>query len=56
VDVAYDVEFSFMRGTEINYFYANVKEAHKINERKLLRYASRRGRKEKIEQLLHDKI
>ncbi|MDR3180788.1 MAG: type IV toxin-antitoxin system AbiEi family antitoxin domain-containing protein [Prevotellaceae bacterium] len=56
VDMAGDVEFSFMQGSEINYFYANIKEQHKINERKLLRYASRRGRKEEVERLWNNII
>jgi len=51
VDIAGDVEFDFMQGAEITYFYRNVMERHTINKRKLLRYASRRGRKEEVEQL-----
>lgn len=51
VDVAGDVEFDFLQGAEITYFYRNVMERNKINKRKLLRYASRRGRREKVEQL-----
>jgi predicted transcriptional regulator of viral defense system len=51
VDIAGDVEFDFMQGAEITYFYRNVMERYDINKRKLLRYASRRGRKEEIEQL-----
>jgi hypothetical protein len=51
VDIAGDVEFDFMQGAEITYFYRNVLERHDINKRKLLRYASRRGRREKVEQL-----
>jgi len=51
VDIAGDVEFDFMQGAEITYFYQNVMERHTINKRKLLRYASRRGRKEEVEQL-----
>jgi predicted transcriptional regulator of viral defense system len=51
VDIAGDVEFDFLGGAEITYFYRNVLEKHTINKRKLLRYASRRGRREKVEQL-----
>ena len=51
VDIAGDVEFDFLQGAEINYFYRNVMERHEINKRKLLRYASRRGRREEVEQL-----
>ena len=51
VDIAGDVEFDFMQGAEITYFYRNVMERNEINKRKLLRYASRRGRREEVEQL-----
>ena len=51
VDIAGDVEFDFMQGAEITYFYRNVLARNEINKRKLLRYASRRGRKEEVEQL-----
>lgn len=56
VDIAGDVEFDFMQGAEITYFYKNVLEHHKINKRKLLRYASRRGRREKVEQLYNNAL
>lgn len=51
VDIAGDVEFDFLQGAEIAYFYRNVLERNEINKRKLLRYASRRGRREEVEQL-----
>lgn len=51
VDVAGDVEFDFMQGDEITYFYRNVIERQIINKSKLLRYASRRGRRTEVEQL-----
>jgi len=54
VDIAGDVEFDFMQGAEISYFYRNVLEKHTINKRKLLRYASRRGRREEVEQLYNN--
>jgi len=56
VDIAGDVEFDFMQGAEITYFYRNILERHEINKRKLLRYASRRGRKEEVEQLYNNAI
>ena len=56
VDIAGDVEFDFMQGAEITYFYRNVLERHEINKRKLLRYASRRGRREEVEQLYNNAI
>ena len=56
VDIAGDVEFDFLQGAEITYFYRNVIERHKINKRKLLRYASRRGRREEVEQLYNNAL
>ena len=56
VDIAGDVEFDFMQGAEITYFYRNVLERNEINKRKLLRYASRRGRKEEVEQLYNNAL
>jgi len=52
VDVMGDVEFDFLKGTEITYFFSNVIERHNLNTNKLLRYATRRGRKEEIEEIL----
>ena len=56
VDIAGDVEFDFMQGAEITYFYRNVMERQDINKRKLMRYASRRGRREEVEQLYNDAL
>jgi predicted transcriptional regulator of viral defense system len=56
VDIAGDVEFDFMQGAEITYFYRNVLDRNEINKKKLLRYASRRGRKEKVEQLYNNAL
>jgi len=53
VDIVGDVEFSFLQGSEINYVYTTIFERHRINKNKLLRYATRRGRKEEVEQLLN---
>lgn len=53
VDIVGDVEFYFLQGSEINYVYATIFERHSINKNKLLRYATRRGRKEEVEQLLN---
>ena len=55
-DIAGDVEFDFLQGAEITYLYRNVMERHAINKRKLLRYASRRGRREKVEQLYNNAL
>ncbi len=52
VDIVGDVEFSFLQGVEINYVYNTIFEKHNINKNKLLRYASRRGRRQEVEELL----
>lgn len=52
VDIVGDVEFSFLQGVEINYVYTTIFERHSINKNKLLRYATRRGRKQIVEELL----
>ena len=52
VDIVGDVEFSFLQGSEINYVYTTIFERHNVNKKKLLRYASRRGRKEEVEKLI----
>lgn len=56
VDVAGDVEFDFLQGTEITYFYKNVAERHNINKSKLMRYATRRGRRQEVEQLFNNAL
>ena len=56
VDIVGDVEFDFMQGAEITYFYRNVMEHNSISRKKLLRYASRRGRREKVEQLYNNAL
>jgi len=56
VDIAGDVEFNFLQGVEITYFYQSVMERNEINKRKLLRYASRRGRREEVEQLYNNAL
>jgi Transcriptional regulator, AbiEi antitoxin len=56
VDIIGDVEFDFMQGTEITYFYRNVTERHNINKSKLMRYATRRGRRTQVEQLFNNAL
>jgi len=56
VDVVGDVEFEFLQGTEITYFYHNVIERHTFNKNKLLRYASRRGRRNEVEHLYNNAL
>ena len=53
VDIVGDVEFSFLQGSEINHVYTTIFERHNVNKSKLLRYATRRGRKEEVEQLIN---
>ena len=53
VDIVGDIEFSFLQGSEINYVYTTIFERHNVNKNKLLRYATRRGRKEEVEQLIN---
>ena len=52
VDIVGDIEFSFLQGSEINQVYTTIFERHGVNKNKLIRYATRRGRKEEVEQLL----
>jgi predicted transcriptional regulator of viral defense system len=56
VDVIGDVDFEFMQGAEMHRFYQNVLERCVINQKKLLRYASRRNRKKEVEQLLNEAL
>lgn len=51
VDIAGDNEFSYLQGSEIFHVYENAFESYDINKSKLLRYASRRGRADKVESL-----
>lgn len=53
VDMVGDVEFAFLQGSEMSYVYTTIFENHSVNKNKLLRYATRRGRKEEVEQLLN---
>jgi len=56
IDVIGDVDFEFMQGAEMYRFYQNVLERCVINQKKLLRYASRRNRKKEVEQLLNEAL
>jgi hypothetical protein len=53
VDILGDIEFSFLQGLEISYVYKMIFERHFINRKRLIRYATRRGRIEKVNQLLN---
>lgn len=52
VDAISDKELQFVQGAELYSIFNNVFAEYKINESRLLRYASRRNRKDKIEQIL----
>lgn len=52
VDMMGDVEFSFLQGSELYHVFTSIFEKHNVNKNKLLRYASRRGRKVEVEELL----
>ena len=52
VDAVSDNELSFMQGNEIHTIYANAFSSYFINIHRLLRYASRRNRKDKVERIL----
>lgn len=55
VDIVSDKEFDYAGGAELYHIYNNVFESVDINKKKLLRYASRRNRKERIEHILKSK-
>lgn len=52
VDIVSDKEFDYAGGAELYHIYNNVLESVEVNQKKLLRYASRRNRKDRIEQIL----
>lgn len=52
VDIVSDREFDYAGGTELYHIYNNVFESVDVNRKKLLRYASRRNKKQIIEQIL----
>lgn len=53
VDIVGDKEFYFLQGSEIIYVFTTIFERHSVNKNKLMRYATRRGRKEEVEKLLN---
>lgn len=52
VDIVSDKEFDYAGGAELYHIYKNVFESVDVNRKKLLRYASRRNKKKRIEQIL----
>ena len=53
VDAIGDNELLFASGSEIYNIYEYARERNHVNMRKLLRYASRRNRKEKAKQIIY---
>ena len=53
IDIVSDKEFNYAGGAELYHIYSNALESVNVNLKKLLRYASRRNRKEKIKQYLN---
>lgn len=53
VDALGDNELSFADGTEIYNIYEYARERNNVNMSKLLRYASRRNRKDKVEHIIN---
>jgi hypothetical protein len=56
VDIVGDIDFEFLQGAEMSVFYRYVMERHPVNTSKLLRYASRRGRRTEVEQLYNNAL
>ena len=54
VDAVSDKELVFMQGNELYTIYSNAFSSYSINENRLLRYASRRNRKDKAERILRN--
>ena len=52
VDATIAAELEFARGSEIYHIYENAAEMYRINKKMMLRYATRRGKKEEIENLI----
>ncbi len=52
VDAIADNELHFANGSEIYNIFANVLNQYNVNISKLMRYASRRNRKEKLQQII----
>lgn len=52
VDIVSDKEFAYANGAELYHIYSNALESVDVNQKKLLRYASRRNRRERVKQIL----
>ncbi len=56
VDIVCDIEFDYVCGAELSHIYDNALESVNVNQKKLLRYSSRRNRKDRIKQILNLQI
>lgn len=53
VDAIQDKELKYLQGNELYTIYSNAYAVYNINESKLLRYASRRNRKDKVTEIIN---
>ena len=54
VDINVDTDFYYIQGIEASYIMENAKSLYQLNIPKMLRYASRRGVKEKLQSYLNN--
>ncbi len=54
VDAAGDKELEYLRGNELYYIFQSAFAEYNVNTKRLLRYASRRNRKVKIQEILNN--
>jgi len=52
VDITIAPEFEFARGSELYTIYENADQLYRIDKKTMLRYATRRGKKDEIEKLI----
>lgn len=52
VDITIAPEFEFARGSELYTVYENADQLYRIDKKTMLRYATRRGKKDEIEKLI----
>ena len=52
VDITIAPEFEFVRGAELYTIYENADQMYRIGKKAMLRYATRRGKKDEIEKLI----
>ena len=53
VDISQDVDFAFAQGAEFYNILGNILFSYKVNLKALYRYAARRGRRKKLENILN---